>query len=132
MSQSLQDFSNGLVEAVSNVGASVVQVDGRRRGSASGIIGSADGVIVTNNHVIEDADEISIEFFTGQKLDAKLVGTDPKTDIALLKVESTEPLPFVTFGNSDLMRVGDWGGCDGCFEQCEKGERDARFHDYIS
>jgi serine protease Do len=58
--------------------------------------------------VIEGADEITIEFFTGTKLPAKLVGTDPKTDIALLKVESETPLPFVTFGNSDLMRVGDW------------------------
>jgi serine protease Do len=69
---------------------------------------SEDGYIVTNNHVIEGADEITIEFFTGTKLPAKLVGTDPKTDIALLKVESETPLPFVTFGNSDLMRVGDW------------------------
>lgn len=74
----------------------------------SGFVISADGFIVTNNHVIEGADEISIEFFSGKKLDAKLVGTDPKTDIALLKVESPEPLPFVTFGNSDVMRVGDW------------------------
>jgi len=66
------------------------------------------GYIVTNNHVIEGADQIEIEFFSGQRLKAKLVGTDPKTDIALLKVESDKPLPFVTFGNSDLMRVGDW------------------------
>lgn len=81
-----------------------------RRSNAlgSGFVISADGYIVTNNHVIEDADEISIEFFSGEKLDAKLIGTDPKTDIALLKVESTEPLPFVSFGNSDVMRVGDW------------------------
>ncbi|WP_118132540.1 DegQ family serine endoprotease [Oceanicella sp. SM1341] len=74
----------------------------------SGFIISADGYIVTNNHVIESADEISIELFSGQNLDAKLVGTDPKTDIALLKVESDEPLPFVNFGDSDLARVGDW------------------------
>jgi serine protease Do len=74
----------------------------------SGFVISEDGFIVTNNHVIEGADEITIEFFSGKKLEAKLVGTDPKTDIALLKVEAEEPLPFVTFGNSDLMRVGDW------------------------
>ncbi len=82
----------------------------QRRSSAlgSGFVISEDGFIVTNNHVIEGADEISIEFFSGRKLDAKLIGTDPKTDIALLKVESTEPLPFVSFGNSDLLRVGDW------------------------
>ena len=74
----------------------------------SGFVISEDGYIVTNNHVIENADEIEIEFFSGKRLQAKLVGTDPKTDIALLKVESDAPLPFVAFGNSDLMRVGDW------------------------
>lgn len=74
----------------------------------SGFVISEDGYIVTNNHVIEKADEIEIEFFSGKRLKAKLVGTDPKTDLALLKVESDEPLPFVSFGNSDLMRVGDW------------------------
>jgi serine protease Do len=80
----------------------------RSEALGSGFVISEDGYIVTNNHVIEGADEITIEFFSGDKLKAKLVGTDPKTDIALLKVESDKPLPFVTFGNSDLMRVGDW------------------------
>ena len=81
----------------------------RRSGAlGSGFVISEDGYIVTNNHVIEGADEIEIEFFSGDRLPAKLVGTDPKTDIALLKVESSKPLPFVNFGNSDLMRVGDW------------------------
>ena len=85
--------------------------DGEPRRSealGSGFVISADGYIVTNNHVIEGADQISIEFFSGKRLDAKLVGTDTKTDIALLKVESSDPLPFVTFGDSDSMRVGDW------------------------
>ncbi|MEZ5686049.1 MAG: DegQ family serine endoprotease [Paracoccaceae bacterium] len=81
-----------------------------RRSNAlgSGFVISEDGFIVTNNHVIEGADEIEIEFYSGQKLKAKLIGTDPKTDIALLKVESDKPLAFVKFGNSDQMRVGDW------------------------
>jgi serine protease Do len=84
--------------------------EGMQRSEAlgSGFVISEDGYIVTNNHVIEGADEITIEFFSGRKLKAKLVGTDPKTDIAVLKVDAGEPLPFVTFGNSDLMRVGDW------------------------
>ncbi|WP_022703026.1 Do family serine endopeptidase [Pseudorhodobacter ferrugineus] len=84
--------------------------DKPRRSEAlgSGFVISEDGFIVTNNHVIDKADEIEIEFFSGKKLPAKLIGTDPKTDIALLKVESDTPLPFVPFGNSDLMRVGDW------------------------
>jgi len=80
----------------------------RSEALGSGFVISEDGYIVTNNHVIEGADSIEIEFFSGKKLPAKLVGTDPKTDIALLKVEADAPLPFVQFGNSDLARVGDW------------------------
>ena len=74
----------------------------------SGFIISEDGYIVTNNHVVADADSVRIEFFNGGELDAKIIGTDPKTDIALLKVDSPEPLPFVRFGDSDIARVGDW------------------------
>ncbi|MCP3969240.1 MAG: Do family serine endopeptidase [Rhodobacteraceae bacterium] len=81
-----------------------------RRSSAlgSGFVISEDGFIVTNNHVIEAADEIKIEFFSGDELPAKVIGRDPNTDIAVLKVESDEPLPFVNFGDSDVARVGDW------------------------
>lgn len=81
-----------------------------RRSSAlgSGFVISEDGYVVTNNHVIEGADEILIEFFSGEELPAKVVGTDPNTDIALLKVEADEPLPFVNFGDSDTASVGDW------------------------
>ncbi|MEO0677923.1 MAG: Do family serine endopeptidase [Pseudomonadota bacterium] len=81
-----------------------------RRSSAlgSGFVISEDGFIVTNNHVIEGADEITIEFFSGEELVAELIGTDPNTDIALLKVEADDPLPFVPFGDSDTARVGDW------------------------
>ncbi|MEM8631440.1 MAG: Do family serine endopeptidase [Pseudomonadota bacterium] len=81
-----------------------------RRNSAlgSGFVISEDGFIVTNNHVIEGADEILIEFFSGAELPASVIGTDPNTDIAVLKVESDEPLPFVAFGDSDVLRVGDW------------------------
>ncbi len=74
----------------------------------SGFVISAEGYIVTNNHVIAEADEITINFYNGVSLEATLVGTDPKTDIALLKVEPTEPLPFVNFADSDAARVGDW------------------------
>ena len=80
----------------------------RSEALGSGFVISADGFIVTNNHVIEGADDIEIDFFNGKRLRAKLVGTDLKTDIALLKVESETPLPFVSFGDSDVMRVGDW------------------------
>ncbi|MCA0045194.1 Do family serine endopeptidase [Celeribacter sp. ASW11-22] len=83
---------------------------GPRRSSAlgSGFVISEDGYIVTNNHVIEGADEIEIEFFEGFTLPATLIGTDPKTDVAVLKVESDTPLKFVAFGDSDEMRIGDW------------------------
>ena len=84
--------------------------DRPRRSSAlgSGFVISEDGYVVTNNHVIEGADEIQIEFFDGQEIKAEVVGTDPNTDIALLKVKAEKPLSFVSFGDSDLARVGDW------------------------
>jgi serine protease Do len=84
---------------------------GPQRSSAlgSGFVISPDGFIVTNNHVIEGADEILIEFFSGEELPAELIGTDPNTDIAVLKVDATD-LPFVAFGDSNGVgaRVGDW------------------------
>ncbi len=80
----------------------------RSQALGSGFVISEDGFIVTNNHVIDGADEIQIEFFSGKELPATLVGTDPNTDIALLKVEADVALPFVTFGDSDVMRTGDW------------------------
>ena len=81
-----------------------------RRSNAlgSGFVISSDGFIVTNNHVIDGADEIEIEFYSGQRLPAEVVGRDPNTDVALLKVESDSALPFVGFGDSDSARVGDW------------------------
>ena len=86
-----------------------------RRSNAlgSGFVISEDGFIVTNNHVIAEADEILVEFFPGdgqpkEELPAKVIGTDEKTDIALLKVEASGPLKYVTFGDSDTARVGDW------------------------
>ena len=83
---------------------------GPRNSSAlgSGFVISADGYIVTNNHVIEGADEIEIEFFEGFDLPAEVVGTDPNTDLALLKVEADRPLAFVPWGDSEASRVGDW------------------------
>lgn len=82
----------------------------RRRATAlgSGFIISADGYVVTNNHVIAEADEISVRLQDGSTLEAKVIGRDPKVDLALLKVEPTEELPFVSFGDSRVTRVGDW------------------------
>jgi serine protease Do len=74
----------------------------------SGFVIDAAGIIVTNNHVIEDADEITVNLNDGTKLPASLIGHDDKTDIALLKVKSARPLTAVKFGDSTAMRVGDW------------------------
>jgi len=74
----------------------------------SGFVIDAGGVVVTNNHVIENADEIVVNFPDGLSLPAELVGTDPKTDIAVLKISPDKPLPFVSFGDSEALRVGDW------------------------
>ena len=85
--------------------------DGRGRPATSlgsGFIVDSSGYIVTNNHVIEGADEITIILQDDTNLDATLIGFDEKTDLAVLKVEPDAPLPSVRFGNSDTMRVGDW------------------------
>jgi serine protease Do len=74
----------------------------------SGFIIDASGYIVTNNHVIENADEITVTTHDNEEFKAKLIGADEKTDLALLKVEAGKPLPFVNWGNSDQMRIGDW------------------------
>jgi serine protease Do len=74
----------------------------------SGFVIDPSGLIVTNNHVIEGADEITANFNDGTKLTATLVGHDDKTDLALLKVKADKPLTAVKFGDSGRMRVGDW------------------------
>jgi Do/DeqQ family serine protease len=77
-------------------------------GTGSGVIISADGYIVTNNHVIKNASEIEITLNNKQSYKAKLIGTDSKMDIALLKIDVDEKLPYTTFGNSDSVKVGEW------------------------
>ncbi len=77
-------------------------------GTGSGVIISADGYIVTNNHVVKDATELEITLNNNKTYKAKLVGTDSKMDIALLKIDAKDKLPFATFGNSDTIKVGEW------------------------
>ncbi len=74
----------------------------------SGFIIDPSGYVVTNNHVIADAEKITVILQDNTKLEAKIVGRDSKTDLALLKVESKKPLPSVHFGDSDAVKVGDW------------------------
>ena len=73
----------------------------------SGVVLTPDGYIVTNNHVVEGADEVEVTFNNKVKRTATIIGTDPTTDLALIKVEATD-LEFLTFGDSDNVRIGEW------------------------
>ena len=132
--QSFRDLSKRLMPAVVNISTSqTIAPDGmptfpegspmerfneffgrdedgfRREGSlGSGFVISADGIIITNNHVIENADEIDVNFSNGRVLKAELVGRDRDTDLAVLKVKSSTALPYVDLADSDKAEVGDW------------------------
>ena len=77
-------------------------------GTGSGVIISPDGYIITNNHVIEGAQSIEITTNDNKTFDAEIVGTDPNTDIALIKIDSEDPLNYSTFGDSNSARIGEW------------------------
>ncbi|MDZ8119324.1 DegQ family serine endoprotease [Pontiella agarivorans] len=79
-----------------------------QRGQGSGFIISKDGYILTNNHVVNDADKITVTLGDGREFDAQLIGTDPKTEVALIKIDGDDELPVVSLGNSDELRVGEW------------------------
>src|SRR5436309_17396 len=78
------------------------------RSLGSGFIISPDGDIVTNNHVVKGAEKIRVRMATEEELDAKVVGSDDKTDIAVLRVKAPRPLPTLPFGDSEALKVGDW------------------------
>ena len=80
----------------------------RSFGGGSGFLIEADGYIVTNHHVIEDAAEIAVTLHDGKTYTAEVKGSDPKTDLALLKIEPDEPLPVLEWGDSDTARMGNW------------------------
>lgn len=78
-----------------------------QRAGGSGVIISADGYIVTNNHVVEESTKLKVKLNDGRTFDAKLIGTDPTADVALIKVEADD-LPTIPFGKSDDLRLGEW------------------------
>ena len=78
------------------------------KGLGSGMIMDAKGHILTNNHVVAGATEIQVLLADGNRYPAKIVGTDPKTDLAVIQIKTDEKLPYVTFGDSDEMKVGNW------------------------
>ena len=126
----LSDFNNAIADIAEKINPTVVtittkqtvqtprQLDlffGRprggegqtRRGLGSGVIVSDDGLILTNNHVIEGADEVNVRIFNGDEIEAEVVGADPLTDIAVLRIKEKN-IPFVKLGNSDDVRVGEF------------------------
>jgi serine protease Do len=130
--QTLRDFNNAIVEIANNTNPAVVTVTTEqvvrfrqldpfsmffgefggqereriRRGLGSGVIVSEDGVILTNYHVIEDAEEITVRFYEGEEVKAEVVGSDPMMDIAVLRVDRKD-LPILEMGNSDNLQVGE-------------------------
>ncbi len=82
--------------------------DEKRVGTGSGVIVSPDGLIITNYHVIEDASEIEVTSNKNKTYMAEIIGSDPATDLAVLKIKTNESLPFIPFGDSELARVGEW------------------------
>ena len=79
-----------------------------RVGFGSGVIISKDGYIVTNNHVIEGADEINVKLNDGREFVGRIIGTDPNTDLALVKIEADDDLPLIPIGDSDALKIGEW------------------------
>jgi len=84
------------------------QMPRRQSSLGSGFVIDSQGFVVTNNHVIAEADEIQVVFSDERTYEAELIGRDSKTDLALLKIEGDDPFPAVTFADSDSVRVGDW------------------------
>ncbi|HID97645.1 MAG TPA: DegQ family serine endoprotease [Thermodesulfobacteriaceae bacterium] len=79
-----------------------------QRGQGSGFIISKDGYILTNNHVVGDADIIKVKLPDGREFEAKVIGTDPQSDVAVIKIDSDGSLPVLALGNSDALEVGEW------------------------
>lgn len=86
----------------------IPQRDFKQRSLGSGFIISNDGYIFTNNHVVEQTDKILVKVSDGKEYEAKIIGTDAKTDIALIKIKPDNSLPFVEIGDSDSVKVGEW------------------------
>lgn len=116
------EYESPFVETVERVQDAVVNISARTRSSSqewwhrggsgtssgSGFFFREDGYILTNNHVVDNASEVVVRTATGYEYDAKVVGTDNQTDLAVLKVEPEEPITVIPFGDSENLKVGDW------------------------
>lgn len=106
MSEVLRSLSDAMAEAVQNAGSSIVRVEARRRMPASGIVWSADGLIITAHHVVEHDENIRITLPDGTRMKAALVGRDPNSDVAVLRADNTGGLTVPTWAEADSVRVG--------------------------
>jgi serine protease Do len=88
-------------------GSDMDQISGHRNAAGSGVIISEDGYIATNNHVIESGDQITVVLNDRREFNARVIGKDPNTDLALIKIEAMD-LPYLIFGNSDSLQIGEW------------------------
>ncbi|MBI5667527.1 MAG: trypsin-like peptidase domain-containing protein [Chloroflexi bacterium] len=105
MSEILRNLSDAMAEAVQAAGSSIVRVEARRRMPASGIVWSADGLIITAHHVVENDENIRVSLPDGSRARAALVGRDPNSDVAVLRAE-TGGLTVPTWADADAVRVG--------------------------
>lgn len=89
-------------------GGDIPRKERDQRSLGSGFIVAEDGFIVTNNHVVKDSDTITVKLKNGEEYEAKVVGTDPNTDLAIIKIKAGKKLPFLKFGDSKGLKVGEW------------------------
>lgn len=80
----------------------------RQEGTGSGVIIDPDGYILTNNHVVQEADQLTVTMFDGKTFKGTVVGTDPRTDLAVIRIKGSNPFAFVPLGDSSVARIGDW------------------------
>src|SRR5690348_2180427 len=108
----LDAYSRSVSDVVERIGPSVVRIDirhadGRRAGSGSGVIVSPDGLILTNSHVVQGARRAEVTLLDGRSLAARVLGDDPETDLALLRVDDNATLPAAPLGDSKLLKRGE-------------------------
>ena len=106
MSQVFQDLSNAMASTVEQLAPAIVTVDARRRLPATGVIHSADGIIVTAHHIVEREESLSIITQDGKRHEATLVGRDPRNDLAVLRINASD-LATVSWGTEDGLKVGN-------------------------